>query len=349
MRKREKLTEILPTESEGSKLEAKKCSFEHGCIDSVTAPCSSISLSQGARSDVSEIVRPNSVLASKGPKGMVTREHRRLSGDNAASAKTLQQVNESLRMFPVQFQQEPVHLPKKIGRVVQPKITSHLRLSAKYAYDIFDGGSRWFNIFKCTWFRLLVVSMAEYGVNFVYTESKDAFRSLSTGDPVLPWIGISRDPRKILPTRSDAEDILECIKLLRELQLTPEDNKELRELIILSGPDADEFLSYTYKYFYTRFCLSRPNFERNMGEVARLGNAIIKLSEMKAEAIAGLLCSHLRGHTSFNAVLSEEMQASVNDMEDHQTGPSNQTSLAPSSVQEQLVNSFMKLTVNKAS
>lgn len=126
---------------------------------------------------------------------------------------------------------EYVHLAKKVAQTVQAKVTTYLRWSADYVFTYEIPSMNWYFVFKSVWHWLLIVCMAEHGLDIVYVVSKQVFETLSTGEAVLPWIDIAKDPREIIPTRAFAEGVIECIEYLRKLKMSPEDYRELRDII----------------------------------------------------------------------------------------------------------------------
>nr|CDS35200.1 conserved hypothetical protein [Hymenolepis microstoma] len=210
---------------------------------------------------------------------------------------------------------EYVHLAKKVAQTVQAKVTTYIRWSAEYVFTYKIPSMNWYFVFKSVWHRLLIVCMAEHGLDIVYVVSKQVFETLSTGEPVLPWIGISRDPTDIIPTRTFAEKVIDCIESLRKLRMTTEDYRDLRDIILFTSNHRSSLTERVVKTLHERWMNTRPHFGSDSREIAALRSAIQKLEELKAGQTAGLLCSHLRGESSKDLILSQKMLNSIRDID----------------------------------
>ncbi|KAM7535952.1 hypothetical protein Aperf_G00000102897 [Anoplocephala perfoliata] len=210
---------------------------------------------------------------------------------------------------------EYVHLANKVAQTVQAKVTTYLRWSADYVFTYKIPSMNWYFVFKSVWHRLLIVCMAEHGLDIVYVVSKQVPETLSTGEAVLPWIDIAKDPRDIIPTRAFAEKVIECIEYLRKLRMSPEDYRELRNIIRFTSNHRSNLTEQAVKVLHNRWKTTKPNYGSDSKELLSLTNAIQRLEELKAAPLAGLLCSHLRGEASKDLILSQKMRNSIKDID----------------------------------
>lgn len=93
----------------------------------------------------------------------------------------------------------------------------------------------WWEVYKATWHRLLILAIAEYAVEVVVVESPHALEHLSAGEPVLPWLNLPSDASELVPTREFAERVLNCINEVRKQNLASKEYKILRNAVLYTG------------------------------------------------------------------------------------------------------------------
>ncbi|KAL5969539.1 hypothetical protein TSMEX_002737, partial [Taenia solium] len=141
-------------------------------------------------------------------------------------------LDEPLDLTPRKLPTEPVQLAKKTARPVERNVSHFLRLAAEFVHSSNPSSMHWWEVYKATWHRLLILAIAEHAVEVVVVESPHALEHLSAGEPVLPWLNLPSDASQLVPTREFAEQVLNCITEVRKQKLTPEEYMILRNVIL---------------------------------------------------------------------------------------------------------------------
>uniref|UniRef100_A0A915EXM8 Uncharacterized protein n=1 Tax=Echinococcus canadensis TaxID=519352 RepID=A0A915EXM8_9CEST len=222
-------------------------------------------------------------------------------------------LDEPLDLTPSRPPNEPMQLAKKTASPVQRNVSEFLRLAAEFVHSSNPLSMHWWDVYKATWHRLLILAIAEYRVDVVVVKSPHAFERLATGEPVLPWLNLPSDPNTLVPTREFSDRVINCINEVRNQNLAPKEYKILRNAVLFTATQPSKLAEVGAKTL-------QKALEAKMGCPMDNGTAglalysvtcaLIAMETLPMAPIAGLFCGHLRGEASKD-ILSEKLRASI--------------------------------------
>ncbi|KAL5109006.1 hypothetical protein TcWFU_005866 [Taenia crassiceps] len=222
-------------------------------------------------------------------------------------------LDEPLDLTPRKLPTEPVQLAKKTARPVQRNVSQFLRLAAEFVHSSSHSSMHWWEVYKATWHRLLILAIAEYAVEVVVVESPHALEHLSAGEPVLPWLNLPSDASELVPTREFAERVLNCINEVRKQNLASKEYKILRNAVLCTATQPSKLAEVGVKTLQReREAKTGCSMDNGTAGVAlyAVTCGLIAMETLPMAPIAGLFCGHLRGEASKD-IFPESLRLSI--------------------------------------